>query len=106
MNQEEFCGFKYQSIPKLNGAFDLSLQGLSSLEVKYASVCLLRLPKARPFFHQKGQNDSEVYQPMPKYRYVCQKFRVYKNMQIANNLDDDSLVFFEIELELTDKGFE
>jgi hypothetical protein len=35
-------------MPKLNGPFDITLLGLTSLEVKYASVCILRLPKRRP----------------------------------------------------------
>ncbi len=48
MSQEEFCSFKYQNMPKLNGPFDITLMGLSPIEVRYASVCILRLPKQLP----------------------------------------------------------
>lgn len=48
MSQDEFCSFKYQNMPKLNGPFDISILGLSPIEVKYASICILRLPKYVP----------------------------------------------------------
>lgn len=42
----------------------------------------------------------------PSYRYVCQKYRVYNTMRIANTIDPNAMVFLEIEIELTEKGYE
>lgn len=43
-------------MPKLNGPFDISIYGLSPVEVRYASICILRLPKYIP---RPVMNDSE-----------------------------------------------
>lgn len=71
------------------------MMGLTPLEVRYASVCILRLPRHIP--RQVGNgSDEEASRAAANYRYVCQKYRVYNNMRIANSIDPNAMVFLEI----------
>jgi hypothetical protein len=47
-------------MPRLNGPYDISMIGLNSIEVRFVSVCALRLPKYRKTI-QLVYNQSEAY---------------------------------------------
>lgn len=45
IDQEEFCNFNYPTLPPMRQPFDLSILGLQAHQVRYASVCLLKMPR-------------------------------------------------------------
>lgn len=81
--------------------FDVTLYGLNSLEVRYATVCLLKFPRNKPIQDFNASDFTGI-----RNRYVCQKYRAYGRLHVVNDMKTDELIFLEIELELTDKGYE
>ena len=79
-------------MPRLNGPFDLQLTNVNPKEIKHLSFCLLKVTKDR---HASVDNSSEE-RILPQYKHVCQKYRIYEEMNIGNHLDEHELVFFEI----------
>lgn len=87
--------------------FDVTLFGLNPLEIRFATVCLLKFPRTR----QRNAESINVTDEIPtsislRNRYVCQKYRAYNRIHIINDMQTDELIFMEIELELTQKGYD
>lgn len=109
INQEEYCIFNYQMLPVMHRSFDVTLYGLNPLDIRFATVCLLKFPRNKPQrFNSPIYNESEasLSSGSLRNRYVCQKYRAYNRIHIINDMQTDELIFMEIELELTQKGYD
>jgi hypothetical protein len=107
INQEEYCTFNYQTLPEMRRSFDVTLYGLNPMDIRFATVCLLKFPRGKPQ-RFAAINESEAINSAAhvRNRYVCQKYRAYNKIHIINDMQTDELIFMEIELELTQKGYD
>jgi hypothetical protein len=71
----------------MNQEYDVTIYGLNSAQIRYATVCLLKLPrKSQIIVTNTTEADSNFNM---RNRYVCQKYRAYNKLHIVNNMDAD-----------------
>jgi hypothetical protein len=58
VNQEEYCIFNYQLLPEMRRPFDVTLHGLNPLDVRFATVCLLKFPRSKIERYSQPSNES------------------------------------------------
>lgn len=80
----------------MNQEYDVTIHGLNSAQIRYATVCLLKLPRKNQII--LSNTSEEAPNINIRNRYVCQKYRAYNKIHIVNNMNADELIFLEVEL--------
>ena len=71
----------------MNQEYDVTIYGLNSAQIRYATVCLLKLPRKTQIIVSNVTEEASNFNI--RNRYVCQKYRAYSKIHIVNNMDAD-----------------
>ena len=71
----------------MNQYYDVTIYGLNSAQIRYATLCLLKLPRKTQIIVSNTSEEGSNFNI--RNRYVCQKYRAYSKIHIVNNMDAD-----------------